>query len=127
MKRRTLLALPIAAGAAALGWLFFRKEITKDAPLTLEEQQRQSIADSMIAHFPYLELDEEGVSEFATDHLKNFGPMPPQQRSQIAMTFLLSTDFFPNGADESLPVRYLGYYSPYLGECGNPLAKFVEG
>ena len=42
-------------------------------------------------------------------------------------TFLLSTDFFLNGADELKTVRYIGYYDPYQG-CQNPFARFeLEG
>lgn len=33
--------------------------------------------------------------------------------------FLLSTDFFQNGADETKPVKYFGFYSPYKRPCAN--------
>jgi hypothetical protein len=38
--------------------------------------------------------------------------------------YLLSTDFFRNGADESRRVRYLSFYHPYVTICYNPLARF---
>ena len=38
-------------------------------------------------------------------------------------TFLLSSDFFEHGADESRQVRYLRYYDPYAFACGNPFAE----
>ena len=33
--------------------------------------------------------------------------------------FLLSTDFFQNGADENKPLNYLGFYDPYKRPCAN--------
>ena len=33
--------------------------------------------------------------------------------------FLLSTDFFQNGADVSKPVSYFGFYDPYKRPCAN--------
>jgi len=40
----------------------------------------------------------------------------------LVSTYLLSTDFFLNGSDETHTVRYLGYYDP-LHPCGNPFAR----
>jgi hypothetical protein len=37
--------------------------------------------------------------------------------------FLMSTDFFLNGADETRTVRFLEFYDPYRG-CRNPFARF---
>ena len=41
--------------------------------------------------------------------------------------FLLSSDFFALGADESKTVRYRGYYDPVrqVDRCGNPFARPV--
>jgi hypothetical protein len=38
--------------------------------------------------------------------------------------FLLSSDFFENGADLNKPVKYVGLYDPYETGCDNPFAKF---
>ena len=40
----------------------------------------------------------------------------------LVTTYLLSTDFFVHGADESRTVQYLGYYDP-MRACGNPFAR----
>lgn len=37
-------------------------------------------------------------------------------------TYLLSSDFFINGSDESRTVRYVAFYDP-LRPCGNPFAR----
>jgi hypothetical protein len=42
---------------------------------------------------------------------------------RVVSTYLLSSDFLINGADESRVVRYLGFYDP-MRACGNPFAQF---
>jgi hypothetical protein len=39
-----------------------------------------------------------------------------------ATLFLLSSDFFTSGANESRVVRYVGFYDP-MRACGNPFAR----
>ncbi|MBA3588014.1 hypothetical protein [Methylibium sp.] len=38
----------------------------------------------------------------------------------VVSLYLLSTDFFLGGADESRPVSYLSFYDPYASVCRNP-------
>lgn len=45
--------------------------------------------------------------------------------NDVVGRFLLSTDFFRNGADESKPVVYLGYFDPLTRPCSNPLMQFT--
>jgi hypothetical protein len=40
----------------------------------------------------------------------------------VVSTYLLSSDFFLNGADESRVVNYIAYYDPLL-PCQNPFAR----
>jgi hypothetical protein len=42
----------------------------------------------------------------------------------FAATYLLSSDFFINGADPSQTVGYIAFYDPLRG-CGNPFARPV--
>jgi hypothetical protein len=42
---------------------------------------------------------------------------------RVVSRFLLSTDFFRNGADETRPVSYVAYNSPYHHACGSPFAQ----
>ena len=51
------------------------------------------------------------------------------QRSRVARledtlisNYLLSSDFFSNGADESRTIKYVAYYDPMRG-CQNPFAR----
>ena len=40
----------------------------------------------------------------------------------LVSTYLLSSDFFSNGADESRTIKYVAYYDPMRG-CQNPFAR----
>jgi len=42
-----------------------------------------------------------------------------RMEDNFASTYLLSSDFFVNGADESRVVQYVAFYDPLRG-CGNP-------
>lgn len=44
----------------------------------------------------------------------------------LVATYLLSSDFFWNGSDESRKVNYVAYYDP-LRPCNNPFARPVVG
>jgi hypothetical protein len=41
----------------------------------------------------------------------------------VISAFLLSTNFFRDGADVHKPLRYVGYNHPYRGGCVNPFAR----
>lgn len=49
-----------------------------------------------------------------------------RMEDNFASTYLLSSDFFLNHADESRVVKYLGFYDP-LHPCGNPFWRPPEG
>lgn len=100
----------------------------------------------------YLTLDGAGVSQFAADYisamnissakLRLIGAFAPIYRrlssapghflyratrygeERVVTRYLLSSDFFASGADESRVVQYLGFYDP-LRACGNPFARPV--
>lgn len=46
-----------------------------------------------------------------------------QYKSQIVGAFLLSTDFFYDGMDESKPITYVTLYHPYKNACSNPFSS----
>jgi hypothetical protein len=110
------------------------------------------VAVIVFKRLDYLKLDEQGVRQFARDyaarHLISEGKLrmvaaagllythlPISGASfltsgihhgedRIVTKYLLSTDFFQSGADESQTVQYLGFYDPLHG-CGNPFARPV--
>lgn len=40
---------------------------------------------------------------------------------RICSEFLMSSDFFQNGADTARPVSFLAYADPYTASCSNPI------
>ena len=94
----------------------------------------------------YLTLDETSLETFADDFSDDYGTLGHKGQllalsrpvfslvdsleveevtrfeDRAVSKFLLSTDFFRNGADETRPVKYVAYYNPYKFACGNPFA-----
>jgi hypothetical protein len=123
LKAAALCSAPVAAGALAwsgsFDWISSRVSRRLLAALQSPEQRLRG-------HFAYLELDPEGVDRYFADvarYDKGFSrhlPLP----TEVYMNYLLSTDFFRNGADESRLVRYLSYYDRAITPCNNPFARF---
>lgn len=143
LRRRLLLGVAGAAGAAGLGlWAFGRTAIEARIASVL----RRKLAD--------LKLDEAGVRAFARDqadriigkrmtmnriryHLTagsslSFGRFARSRdtRSRIdraedrlVSTFLVSTDFFFHDGDPARTVTYLGYYDAMTRPCSSPFAR----
>jgi hypothetical protein len=84
------------------------------AHLTLEERVRE--------RFHYLRLEPEGVRAFARDFTSRNRGVSRFQRPKTDPfeQFLLSTDFFRNGGDETRTIRYVALFDPYLNPCWNP-------
>jgi len=49
-----------------------------------------------------------------------------RMEDSFAATYLMSSDFFFHGADESRPVRYVNFYDATLHPCSNPFARPVQ-
>lgn len=72
-------------------------------------------------------LQSSGVSSFkrfyrSTDTRSRMGAF----EDTLVATYLLSSDFFWNGSDESRKVNYVAYYDP-MRPCHNPFARPVVG
>jgi hypothetical protein len=50
-----------------------------------------------------------------------------RMEDQFVSTFLISSDFFFNGSDESRVVRYKYFYDPLVHPCGSPFARPLSG
>jgi len=72
--------------------------------------------------YHFLHIFAKSFSRFDTsnDHRSRIERL----EDNLASTYLLSSDFFINGADESRLVRYRSYYDP-MRPCGNPFARPV--
>jgi hypothetical protein len=139
MKRRHLL---IGAGAvAAIGYTGWRFGTANG---------ERALTRVIYKKLGYLKLDDAGVRQFAHDQVKlqtisaarlriidAVGPVYSMLSFQgrlgledtlrhgedrIVTQYLMSTDFFRNGADQTRVVRYLEFYDPMVA-CGNPFAR----
>jgi len=120
-----LCGAPVAAGSLAWSgsfeWFYGRASRRILALLQSPEERLRS-------HFAYLDLDPEGVTRYFADCERYRGgfsrrmPLPPD----VYTNYLMSTDFFRSGADQSRRVRYVGYYDPAVTPCNNPLARFDD-
>ncbi len=116
---------------------------------------RSAIITVLRKRLSYLQLDEAGVQQFATDLAAVQAISAPKLRmiqavaplysrieftgrhsfaatmrhgeERIVSSYLLATDFFQNGADETKVVRYLKLYDPVrdLDACAAPFSRPV--
>jgi hypothetical protein len=110
----SLFAVKRKWGAVQRRWAWYR-----DAQFSLEDRIR--------GHFDYLSLDPAGVRAFAETYQKQNGPIGlfASPEPEVYERYLLSTDFFQHGADESRTPGYVTYYDPYLSPCWNPCVEWT--
>jgi hypothetical protein len=100
-----------AAAAAAFGWRRLRR---RRSDLTPEEVERD-LRDC----FSYLQFDDDVLRAFTRDLAR----LPQRLHGDdIRRRFLLSTDFFLHGEDESRQLGYRAFSDPYLSPCYSPFA-----
>ncbi|MDE2252092.1 MAG: hypothetical protein KGL25_11895 [Gammaproteobacteria bacterium] len=114
--------------------------------------QEEAVVMVLRKRLAYLKLDPQGMRAFAADlvaqhllspmRLKLIGAVAPLYRrisldghdalqelirhgeERVVSNYLLSSDFFVNGADIGRTVHYLGFYDPLKG-CSSPFARFA--
>jgi hypothetical protein len=77
-------------------------------------------------NLPYLDIDGNGLRRFLREYRRAFGTPPIEDDEGVRRfldTFLMSTDFFLEGADESRTVRYMMLYDIDLNPCHSPLPR----
>jgi hypothetical protein len=138
IRRRYVLLSGLAALCGAGGWRFAH---TSD---------ESAIRKVLYNRLSYLRLDDAGVRRYARD-LKEHrmisslrlrmsdaaGPLYTalsfsssgslhnairHGEERVVTQYLISSDFFRNGADESRLINYLGFYDPMVA-CGSPFAR----
>jgi hypothetical protein len=128
MRRRLLLGLGVGLAGGALAWRALRRRApgesavakvvaTKLGYLETRAEDRQRFARDFAAEAPRAE-------EHLTHRDRFSGARMEALEDRICAAFLLSSDFFRNGADESRPVRYLALHDPWKVGCTNPFARF---
>ncbi|MCB9666077.1 MAG: hypothetical protein H6732_18360 [Alphaproteobacteria bacterium] len=125
LARRDLLLLGVsAAGLALVGRALETRWLSHD-----------DLVDLVLATLPSLTIPRAEVERYVDDLLAAFERptveelqkverflrvVPYSHEPGIAERFLLSSDFFQQGADPSRPVRYLALNDPYLTPCLQP-------
>lgn len=141
MKRRLFLQSTAVALCGVVGWRF---AVSNDEDAVIKVVYKK---------LGYLHLDDDGVRQFAADLSKKFiisgfrlhvidaagalytgrGLSPDGKlgralrhgEDRVTTQYLMSSDFFINGADKTRTVKYLGYYDPNVA-CNNPFARPID-
>jgi hypothetical protein len=141
MKRRIFLQSAAVALCGVVGWRF------------AASNDEDAVIKVVYKKLGYLHLDEDGVRQFAADLSKKFiisgfrlhvidaagvlytgremsadgklGRALRHGEDRVTSQYLMSSDFFKNGADKSRTVKYLGYYDPMVA-CNNPFARPID-
>ncbi len=127
MRRRRFLSRVVLGGLTLAGGYLGLKEwgVFSPAPFVLSSAPDQAQVERVVLKsFPYLDLDHDSLRSFSKAYLgflRTFGRSPSKQ--DIEEKFLLSTDFFRNGADESQTVRFVSLYDPYYNPCYSPFRE----
>lgn len=141
-ERRRVIAAALAALAVFSTWRFVRGSAESAvvavlrkqlAYLRLEEAGLQAYAHDLVVRAAvstnkmrvidmvgpiYARFEAPGYPDVLTRDLRH-------GEERIVSLYLLSSDFFENGADETRLVRYRGFYDPLTRPhaCGNPFAR----
>ena len=133
ISRRRLIGAGIALTAAGAGaWRVLGDDVSPSPSTSGEPQESASeeagrlfgedyeaIRALILGALPYLILPRETLDDFLSA-LKS-AKRRPRRAEQVTELFLLSTDFFAQGADESRPLRFQTLYDPYINPCYNPM------
>ena len=135
ISRRLFLGLSLAVLvplAGGMGWAlqFTRRDTGLAARLErlrialVERRYREMpLAAAIVRYYDYLQIVPGSVEQFATAYEAHRGQMGPKVSSMDGVhRFLLSTDFFLQGADERKPVRFIALYAPLVNHCYRPFA-----
>ena len=117
-KRRAFLgAIAALSLGVGLGRWFYR-------PRQLDDPRIEQIAATVRRLLPYLRIEDDALARFAQDLLARDQQARLQDEAWLGQQFLLSSDFFWNGADVAKVVGYRAYYDPYELPCANPFAHW---
>ncbi len=130
-RRRLLRAGVVIVAAGAGTWYGLRRGRPGSAPPAevpsraeaaageTFEPDYEAIRGQLLAALPFLILPRETVDAFLAALVAS--KHKPRKPDAAVRRFLLSTDFFATGADESRPLVYAQLYDPYRNPCYNPM------
>lgn len=131
-RRRLLGAGVVVVAGGAGAWSLFKPKAPpvpperealiashREAPGRTFEPVYEGMRQTLLAAFPFLIIPRETMDDFlaALSSTKR----KPRKPDQVKQLFLLSTDFFAQGADESLPLSFATLYDAYRSPCYNPM------
>ena len=132
ISRRRLIGAGLAVAVGGAGaWRLWAGEARPDAvekaqshpevvaPGRTFGKDYEAVRQIIVGAFPFLILPRETVDDFL-DAL-SAAKKRPRKADAVKQLFLLSTDFFAHGCDESRPLRYATLYDPYRNPCYNPM------
>ncbi len=140
MSRRSFLSLGVLViGLLAISWVWlaFRRNQASDLVVAILRRRVgylktppgcfQEFAESyLVDKAKYRELlDQLAVLAFPLTYVTIYPFLSMNHglrrlENTVVSQFLLSTDFFQNGADESRELKYIAYYDPYVAACRHP-------
>lgn len=122
MKRRTLIIAGVGVTVAAGATVAVARRLSRPALAGVSEAARE-LGHDLWARLPSLEIEEAAFVSFLTDLETHDGPIEPGARAtdKVVQKFLLSTDFFLEGGDETRTIAYARYHDPYISVCYDPI------
>lgn len=135
LTRRVFVGATVAgaAGAVAAAWVL-RGDGAESEPTAADgapadptppdPPELAAIKAEVRGALPWLLVAPAVLDQFAADHVRARGrKIRGYETNGLPEQFLLSTDFFRHGADQTRPVTYVAYFDPYLSPCYDPMAS----
>jgi len=128
VSRRRFLAWFAAFGAALVAGLWFTWPAGRGNAMSLGRRlmrAHQTPERKLLAFFSYLKIPDEVARQYVSDYRAQVHDVGrfSELGDDFYTRFLLSTDFFQEGANESSTLGYVSIYGPTITPCYNPLAK----
>lgn len=126
MRRRTFVGALIAAGLASVAAILGGRALVclRQSPQVPAAAEIESM---LRKRFAYLQFEPGAIERFAAEAETHRHRLKRRSKGmELGERFLMSTDFFQNGADESRTISYVTFYHPYESFCYNPLARTPE-
>ena len=128
MKRRTLIIAGMGVTVAAGTTVALARRLARPALAGVSDAARE-LGQHLWARLPSLDIEEAALISFLDDLETHKGPIEPGTRAtdKMVQRFLLSTDFFLEGADETRTITYARYHDPYVSICYDPINQGRSG
>jgi hypothetical protein len=119
INRRAFVGTAAVALAAGASVRLLRSDEPVQGRPQLDEPVDERIAD-LRQTFHYLSISDDVLDAFMKALTERGGKVSNARMREL---FLLSTDFFAQGADERKPLSFVTLYDPFLNPCYNPMER----